>query len=35
MKPVMGLFCSIDFVMNKAQNGDYQCRIRLFGTEKE
>jgi len=35
MKPLMGLFGSIDFVMNKAQNGDYQRRIRLFGTEKE
>ncbi|NCA95976.1 MAG: hypothetical protein EOM74_03250, partial [Methanomicrobia archaeon] len=24
-----------DFVMNKAQNGDYQRRVRLFGTSKE
>ena len=35
MKPLLGLFGSIDFVMNKAQNGDYQRRIRMYGTSKE
>ena len=35
MKPIIGLFGSIDFVMHKAQNGDYQRRVRLFGTSKE
>jgi diguanylate cyclase (GGDEF)-like protein len=35
MKPILGLFGSIDFVMNKAKNGDYQRRIRLYGNSVE
>jgi len=35
MKPILGLFGSIDFVMNKAKNGDYQRRIRLYGNSTE
>lgn len=35
MKPLMELFDSITFVMNKAQEGDYSRRIRFSGSDKE
>ena len=35
MKPLMELFDSITFVMNKAQEGDYSRRVRFSGSDKE
>ncbi len=35
MKPLMELFDSITYVMNKAQEGDYSKRIRFSGSDKE
>lgn len=35
MKPLMELFNSITFVMNKAQGGDYSRRVRFSGSDKE
>jgi diguanylate cyclase (GGDEF)-like protein len=35
MKPLMELFNSITFVMNKAQEGDYSRRVRFSGSDKE
>lgn len=35
MKPLMELFNSITFVMNKAQEGDYSRRVRFNGSDKE
>ena len=35
MKPLMELFNSITFVMNKAQEGEYSRRVRFSGTDKE
>ncbi|MDD3342418.1 MAG: hypothetical protein PHR87_02455 [Sulfurospirillaceae bacterium] len=35
MKPLMNLFDSINFVMNKAQEGNYSKRVRFEGKDKE
>jgi len=35
MQPLMELFNSITFVMNKAQEGDYSRRVRFSGHDKE
>jgi len=35
MKPLMELFDSITFVMNKAQEGNYSKRVRFSGHDKE
>ncbi|MDD2384804.1 MAG: GGDEF domain-containing protein [Sulfurospirillaceae bacterium] len=35
MKPLMGLFDSINFVMKKAQEGDYRRRVRPFGSSPD
>lgn len=35
MKPLMELFDSITFVMNKAQEGNYSKRVRFSGNDKE
>lgn len=35
MHPLMELFNSITFVMNKAQEGDYSRRVRFSGSDKE
>jgi len=35
MKPLLELFHSINFVMEKAQKGDYQRRVRFSGTNED
>ena len=35
MHPLMELFSSITYVMNKAQEGDYSKRVRFYGDDKE
>ncbi|MBV5278507.1 MAG: GGDEF domain-containing protein [Campylobacteraceae bacterium] len=35
MKPLLELFHSINFVMEKAQIGDYQRRVRFFGKNED
>lgn len=35
MKPLIGLFDSINFVMNKAQEGDYRRRVRSTETSQD